>query len=60
MPIRLECAQISCWGVCRGVDVLCAVCLVVTSYIPRTQGRQLHRRDERCATRIHMIYNALQ
>jgi len=46
--------------VCRGVDVLCAVCLVVTSYIPRTQGRQLHRRDERCATRIHMLWSVLQ
>jgi len=42
MPIRLERAQIPCWGVCRGGDVVFVVCLVVTSYIPRTQGRHLH------------------
>ena len=60
MPVRLERAQISCWGVCRGGDVVCVVCLVVTSYIYRIQGRHLHRRDEQCATRIHMLWSILQ
>ena len=39
---------------------VCAVSLVVASYIYSMQGRQLHRRDAQCATRIHMLWSVLQ
>jgi hypothetical protein len=60
MPIRLERAQIPCWGVCRGGDVVFVVSLVVASYIYSMQSRHLHRRDAQCATRIHMLWSVLQ